>query len=121
MDGKIAKAGVDFDSYQELETMLKKESYDLIGLRSMTCFADFLHESVAKIREYNYMGPIIVGGPYPSSEYSIALRDPNITLAVIGEGEQPLLDLVKAMLVNNKKLPDWKVLTHIPGLAFREV
>jgi amino acid adenylation domain-containing protein len=61
--------------------------------------------------------PIIAGGPYATSDYRQMLRDSNISLAVIGEGELTLACLVEKMLDNNKKLPPEDQLLKMRGIA----
>lgn len=116
--GRIIKSHVDFDSYNQLRKILREFQPDVIGIRTLTLYKDFFHKTVSKIRQWGFNGPIITGGPYASSSSEIILQDRNIDLLVFGEGEETFAELIKAILRNNKKLPDEPDLKKIPGIAF---
>ena len=61
----------------------------------------------------------IVGGPYATASYIDLLKDKNVDLAVIAEGELTLKEILYEMLTNNYNFPDKKVLQKIQGIAFR--
>ena len=46
INGKIAKAFVDFDNYQELKALLDGFKPDIIGIRTMTYYKNFFHGCV---------------------------------------------------------------------------
>jgi amino acid adenylation domain-containing protein/non-ribosomal peptide synthase protein (TIGR01720 family) len=116
--GKILKPRIDFDSYEELKEVLMEFKPDLIGVRSLSYYKDFMHETTAAIRRWGIDVPIIAGGPYPTVDYETMLQDENINLAVLSEGEITFCELVKKMIENGKKLPGEEVLKDIPGIAF---
>ena len=118
VNGKIIKSRIDFDSFDELKTIITDFKPDLIGLRTLSYFKDLFHQMIFLIRQWGVDVPIISGGPYATSDYSLMLRDSNIDLAVLGEGEITLGNLVEEMKKNNKKLPPEEALHNIPGLAF---
>lgn len=121
IDGRIYKSGNDFDSYAELKALVTEYQPDLIGIRTLTYFKEFFHETIALIREWGITVPIITGGPYASSDYDSILKDQYIDLVVFGEGEATLTELVREMLQNDFKLPDADGLRRINGIAFREL
>ncbi|MGD2085546.1 MAG: amino acid adenylation domain-containing protein [Candidatus Aminicenantes bacterium] len=116
--GKIAKSRIDFDSYEELKTLIADFKPDLIGIRTLSFYREFFHESLALIRQWGVRTPIAAGGPYATSDYRWMLRDTNLDLAVLGEGEYTLAQLIEKMLQNDKKLPGEDTLKQIHGLAF---
>jgi amino acid adenylation domain-containing protein len=118
INGKIAKSRIDFDSYTELKALLKKFTPHVIGIRTLTFYRDFFHQTVALIRDWGIDVPIIAGGPHATSNYPAILQDQNVNLAVIGEGEITLTELVTEMIQNRGKLPDETILKKIPGIAF---
>jgi hypothetical protein len=69
------------------------------------------------MRQWGTDVPIIAGGPYATSDFTFLLQDTNIDLAVLGEGELILGNLVEKMMENNKKLPPEEILKTIPGIA----
>ena len=116
--GKIASSRVDFDSYGQLKTLVEEFKPDVIGIRTLSFYKDFFHKTAAFIRDWGIQVPIITGGPYASSDYKNLLKDTNIQLAVLGEGEITFTELIAGMLENNGRLPPAEVLTGIKGLAF---
>jgi non-ribosomal peptide synthetase component F len=118
INGKIAKSRIDFDSFQELKTLIEQFKPGLIGIRTLILFKDFFHKTTAMIRHWDYTGPIITGGPYATSSYTGILQDRNIDLAVLGEGEVTFNELIGKIMEAGKRLPDREILEKIPGLAF---
>jgi len=118
INGKIAKSMIDFDSFAELKALLETFSPQLIGIRTLSLYKDFFHETVQKIRHWGITVPIITGGPYATSSYHTLLQDPNIDLVVPGEGEITIAELVGKIMENNGNLPAEKELKEIAGIAF---
>jgi len=118
IDGKIYKSGNDFDSFEELKFLLDEYQPHLIGVRTLTFFKEFFHETVSQIRQWGFDVPIITGGPYASSDYDTILKDKNIDLVMFGEGEYSLSELIEKMLENDFKLPGPDDLMNIKGIAF---
>jgi non-ribosomal peptide synthetase component F/acyl carrier protein/pyruvate-formate lyase-activating enzyme len=119
VDGRVYKSGNDFDSYEELRATIEEYKPELIGIRTLTFFKEFFHETVSLIRQWGYSGHLFSGGPYASSDYDTILKDPNIDLVVRGEGEYTMGELVEAMLQNQFKLPTPERLSEIRGIAYR--
>lgn len=115
----VKKAGVDFDSLAELDTIVADLSPHLLGLRSLTFYREFVHQVTQHVRMQGVTAPIVAGGPYATSDYDSILKDRNIDLAVLGEGEYTLAELVEQMLAVNFQLPAVDVLQGIQGIAYR--
>ncbi len=118
INGKILKSKMDFDSFTELKAVISDFKPDLIGLRALSVYKNFFHLSVSKIKHWFPQIPIIAGGPYATSDYKLMLQDKNIDLAILGEGELVLEQLINKILENNKKFPDDNELKEINSLAF---
>jgi amino acid adenylation domain-containing protein len=118
--GKISKSRIDFDSFEELKSLVQEFNPDVIGIRTLNFYRDFFHKSVSLLRQWGVTVPIIAGGPYATSSYASLLMDKHIQLAVLGEGEITLAELVRSMLEHHKKLPAQETLKSIPGIAFIE-
>ncbi|MCU0288692.1 MAG: condensation domain-containing protein, partial [Acidobacteria bacterium] len=116
--GKIAKSRMDFDSFTQLKTLLDEFQPDVIGLRTLSIYKDFFHHTISIIRQWGFKVPIIVGGPYPSSDTETVLQDRNVDLAVLGEGEITFAEVIAAVMSENGKLPPREKLEKIPGIAF---
>ncbi|MCP4217174.1 MAG: AMP-binding protein, partial [bacterium] len=116
--GRIYKSGNDFDSFNELKALVEAYEPDLIGIRSLTFYREFFHESVSLLRQWGIDVPIIAGGPYATSDYASILKDKNVNLVVLGEGEYTMVELLGKMLENDFALPEEAVLRNIRGLVF---
>jgi len=120
IDGRIYKSGNDFDNFEELRELVKAYKPDLVGIRTLTFFKEFFHETAALLRQWGVDVPIITGGPYASSDYDTILKDKHIDLVVLGEGEYTLGELIGEMLKKDFKLPGADVLDKIPGLVYKK-
>jgi amino acid adenylation domain-containing protein/non-ribosomal peptide synthase protein (TIGR01720 family) len=115
---KILKSHTDFNSFQELKNLLEEFQPQVIGIRTLTFYRDFFHQTTALIRQWGIHAPIIAGGPYANSNSRDLLQDKNIDLLVLGEGEITFTEIIEKILENNGKLPDQQVLKKIAGIGF---
>ncbi len=67
-----------------------------------------------KIKGNDY--PVVVGGPVASDPYSLILKT-RCSVAVIGEGEETLEELLRSGLIDGK-IPEENVLKNIKGIAW---
>jgi amino acid adenylation domain-containing protein/non-ribosomal peptide synthase protein (TIGR01720 family) len=118
IDGRIYKSGCDFDNFEELRQLVEDYQPHMIGIRTLTFFKEFFHETVSLLGQWGVKVPIITGGPYASSDYPTILKDNNVDLVVLGEGEEILEELIGNMLKTDFQLPDPEVLQEIRGIAF---
>jgi amino acid adenylation domain-containing protein len=118
INGKIAKSRIDFNNYEELKLLLDEFKPEVIGIRTLTFYRDFIHKTISLVRQWGINVPIIVGGPHVTTNYHAVLQDKNIDLAVLGEGEITLVELMEKILENQGKLPGEETLEKIPGLAY---
>jgi len=116
--GKIAKSRIDFDNYTQLKHLLADFKPDIIGIRTLTFYRDFFHQTAAMIRHWGYKVPVIAGGPYATSDYAAILQDRYVDLVVMGEGENTFTQLIGEIIANNGQLPGETVLKEIPGIAY---
>jgi amino acid adenylation domain-containing protein len=120
VSGEIFKAGVDFDSYDQLKDIILRVKPDLIGIRALSYYREFFHELVSYIRHLGMTVPIISGGPYATSECTFILQDPQVDVVVLGEGELTFAELVEKIMAHQKQLPSQDVLKSIKGITFLE-
>jgi amino acid adenylation domain-containing protein len=118
IDGRIYKSGNDFDSFDRLKALIDEYKPEIIGIRTLTFFKEFFHETVSLIRQWGFSGLIFTGGPYASSDYDTILKDKNIDLAVLGEGEYTMGELLEEMLRKDFQLPGPEILDNIKGIAY---
>jgi len=120
INGKIVKSGLDFDSNEEMNKLIKDFKPDIIGISVMTFYKNFVHKAIKSIRDENITTPIFLGGPYPTGDYENVLQDENIDICMLGEGEITITELVGLMMNNNNKLPSYEILKKINGIAIRD-
>jgi amino acid adenylation domain-containing protein len=118
IDGRIYKAGNDFDSFGELKQLVDAYNPDLIGIRTLTFFKEFFHEVVSVLRQWGITVPIFAGGPYASSDYDTILKDRQVDLVAFGEGEYIFAEILDKMFENGFQLPGLEVLETIKGIAY---
>jgi len=85
---------------------------DIIGCSVLTMENKCLHAIAKLAKESNNKIKTIVGGPHPTIYYQEILKDENIDIAVIGEGEETLWELLKY-------LEEEKDIINVIGIAFR--
>lgn len=83
---------------QALKTCLKRLTPRLIGISMQVYEQPFLADYLGIIKAGAPGADILVGGPFATYYYDMFLDDRRIAAAVIGEGEQVLLNIVKRML-----------------------
>ena len=118
IEGKIIKSKVDFDSYEELNQVIDEFNPDIIGVSAMTFHKNFFHDSIRSIKKHGYDKIIIAGGPYPTASHLEVLKDNNIDLCVLGEGEVTLTEFTRKFIDNKKSKLSLKKLANINGIAF---
>ncbi len=126
--GRIAKSRIDFDGYGELKKLLREFKPHAIGIRTLNFYKDFIHETVALIRQWGFRMPLFLGGPYATGNPGSVLQDAGIDFVVLGEGELTACDLVESMLAaglnrdhHEAGKSPWPTLDHlekIPGIMY---
>ncbi|MCP4150847.1 MAG: amino acid adenylation domain-containing protein, partial [bacterium] len=74
INGKIIKARIDFENYGQLKTIVDDFKPDIIGIRTLTFYKDFFHQTASMLRHWGVKAPIIAGGPYATSDYDTILK-----------------------------------------------
>lgn len=94
---KITHMGVEKVEYGNLGRMIKEYNPEIVGISAMTAESLGMHE-VARIAKESLASSIVIaGGPYPTGCAEDVLKDHNIDLVVRGEGEEVMLEIVKAI------------------------
>ena len=89
IDAKVEKLTIS-----DVIIRLKDFEPDYIGITGMTYEADVIHEMAAAIKKVFPQKPIIIGGSHASTSASEAVKDPNVDIAVSGEGEEAMMSLI---------------------------
>jgi anaerobic magnesium-protoporphyrin IX monomethyl ester cyclase len=107
------------DPAREVADAVRDTQPDLVGLSGLTCEAFMLHQSAQIAKTICPGVPVIAGGPYPSSDPERLLADRNIDAAVIGEGEETLLELALRIQGEGRQFVNPANLAAIRGVAYR--
>lgn len=99
---------------KEIKKRLKKEKPEIVGVTIMTPKIDSAMEVIDATAQVLPKSLIIVGGPHPSALPEETLRlNKHIDIAVIGEGEDTILEIVK-------KLEKKENFSDIAGIFYRD-
>lgn len=116
----VKKAGYDFDfldldlhemNESELDRALAREQYDVVGIG---CIVTGLSEVVRitdAVRRASPNAVIIAGNSVATSIPEMLLRNTVVNIAVLGEGDETIVDLLNALV----KRHDWRT---VSGIAF---
>jgi len=97
------------------ETLKECNDAMCLGISAMTGNQITEGIKVASLMKERYSKlPIIWGGWHPSIMTESTIKDPNIDMVVIGQGERKFYDLVKNLRDNNQD-----DLAKMPGLAYK--
>ncbi|MBU1880630.1 B12-binding domain-containing radical SAM protein, partial [bacterium] len=96
------------------EILARAEGFDpdIIGITSMTIEYVAAHKTAQAFKKLWPNRPILMGGPYPSSDPDQALEDLNIDTIFLGESEQ---NYVKWLEVQERG----GALSEVPGIRYR--
>jgi|TARA_Y100000294_G_scaffold150801_1_gene148264 magnesium-protoporphyrin IX monomethyl ester (oxidative) cyclase len=97
-EGEFLRVGL---SWEDLKKRVSKSSPDIVGITAAyTAYASDSHNCAKIIKEINPDIPVVFGGAHTSILYSQVLSDPNVDIAVLGEGEMTYLELMKTLKAN---------------------
>ena len=85
---------------------------DVVGISIFSMERLEGHEAAHEIKRALPKATIIMGGPYPTTEYREVLQNPAVDFAVVGEGELSGMELLAAL--QQEQLPE-----NISGVAWR--
>ena len=115
---RVIDANLETDPLKALRDAIRSVKPDVVGISALTAEALLAHAAAAAVKAESPGVPVVMGGPHPSSDPGLALRDPNTDAAVIGEGEDTFTELVRLIAAEG---PGWKkpeLLRAVDGLAF---
>ncbi|MBC8204626.1 B12-binding domain-containing radical SAM protein [bacterium] len=78
---------------KQIGQAVKKSNPDIIGITAFSMEQKEAHQLAKLSKEIYPDRPVVIGGPYATSQPEDAMRDNNIDYAVIGEGERSGLRL----------------------------
>jgi anaerobic magnesium-protoporphyrin IX monomethyl ester cyclase len=118
----IKNAGFDFDlldidahrfSDQAVDTLIKKKKYDVVAMGCIVTGYKIIKSLAATIREAQPFTKIIVGNSVATSIVSILLNRTKVDIAVMGEGDETIVDLLHA-------INESRSLNTVKGICFKK-
>lgn len=108
---------LDIDLYryseEEVNKFLEKDYYDVIGLGHIISGYKYIKRLCIQVKKAMPTTTLIVGNTVASSIPNLLLKwIPEIDIAVIGEGDQTVVDIVKAKIEKND-------IGNVAGIAYR--
>jgi radical SAM superfamily enzyme YgiQ (UPF0313 family) len=90
----------------EMARVLEEENPDVVGISSL--FTPYYREAlaVARLAKEHTRATVVMGGSHVSADPESVLREPAVDFVVTGEGEMPLVELLRA-LVAGAPAPRW--------------
>lgn len=101
--------------WRELTDIVRQTNPRAVGIPYLTPMKCIVEKVASLIREIDPDIKIIVGSFHPTFCPEEVMRNPNIDFVVRGEGEVPLLRLVKEIKRNR---PQWET---VPGIYYRDM
>jgi len=108
-DVRILDLGISKNPIKDLASELKSFSPDYVGVTFSTPIFYQMVEIIERVKSYDSSIVTIGGGPHTSALPEQTLRDSKLDIAVVGEGEYSLLDVVSG-----------KPLKSIDGVCFKK-
>ncbi len=102
-----------FQSWQEVEATIKKGEPQIVGITCLTEGRQNAFKLARLIKSINSQIKVVLGGHHATYMWEQVLKNYQVDVIVIGEGEITFLELVKAL----EKGSD---LNGVKGIAFRE-
>ncbi len=93
-DVKLLDIGVEMMNLAELEQKLRELAPDLVGISSLTCEAHRTLEIVEMVKKYKADCPVVLGGPYASSDAKEAANQKGVDYVAVNEAEYTFVDLL---------------------------
>lgn len=98
----------------ELKSKIKQYHPKAIGITCLTPFKDLADKIAHITKEVNKNIKVVVGGHHPTFCPDEMIENHDIDFVVTGEGELPLLEIMKQLLSGNKSFDS------APGIIYRE-
>jgi len=117
----VKKANIEFDLYDmdaydlsvdNLREHLQKK-YDIVALGAIVTVLKLVREIAATVRESNPEATIIAGNSVSTSIPEMLLRHTEVDIAVLGEGDVTIVDLLRVLDTNANAALD-----QVKGIAF---
>lgn len=93
----------------ELSDFLKKSKHDIFGITAMAPQYSYVKGLSRMIKELKNK-PVILGGPLATYSHEVVLKNTDVDVCVVGEGEETIIDLLENLGKTK----------NVAGIAYRE-
>ena len=107
----ILDAWIDRLDVDAIEAEVRRRKPDLVGITATSVLMPNAWEVARRVKKVSPSIPVICGGAHAIYEPEWTLRDPAIDVAITGEGEDAILEIIDAMPGS---------LGDVPGIAWRD-
>lgn len=100
-------------SFETIAREVAQEQPDLVGISSL--FSPYYREVLrcAEVIKKKLSCPVVIGGSHVSAVPELMLKNPAVDWVIRGEGERPLVELIKARLQG-------RGFRQVPGLGYKQ-
>lgn len=112
IDCSIIDTTFDF-SFSTFETILKKQTPDVVGFSTPTFFANNAFRLAQITRSLMKNCKIVFGGPHATVSPKETLMNDCVDYVVIGEGEQTMLELIQTIAAG-------KEISNVNGIGYKQ-
>ncbi|MBU1201521.1 MAG: B12-binding domain-containing radical SAM protein [Nanoarchaeota archaeon] len=92
----IIDTNIEKDYIKKITDYIKNKKPEYVGISVMIGLQIISAKLISqKIKKTNPQTNIVWGGPFPTCEYELVIKEPYVDIVVIGEGEDTFLELVK--------------------------
>ncbi len=116
---RLIDAALEADPLKAVGDAVRTRKPDVAGISALTAEAFPAHALAAAVKAEGPAVPVVMGGPYPSADPELALKDPNVDAAVIGEGEETFTELTRLLTEEGRAGLGPAALRAVKGVAFR--
>lgn len=94
---EIADVFINGHSREEIEKIIQEGEYDIVGVTGIVSVLDYLVWISRSVKKYSPSTLILAGGALATSAPRIVLENTQVDIAVIGEGELVIRDILKVL------------------------
>lgn len=116
---RLLDARLEPDLLSAVTAAVRASRPDVVGVSALTAEAFLAHQIAAAVKAADPSVPVVLGGPYPSSDPDGVLADQNTDAAVIGEGEETFAELTRVIAEEGPRWNAPGAADGVAGLALR--
>lgn len=107
------------DPVAEADKLMREFRPHLVGLSALTAETRLAERLAQRIKAAAPDLPVLLGGPHATVNTERAMRTPAMDVAVLGEGEETLLELTRLIMAEGSGWREPETLRAVRGIAFR--